>query len=103
MHFFHAYPPSDLELQCHIPFSAIFYPPPPPLLPPSPLLPLSPLLPRPPFPLPLPPCLYAVHVCNVCASEEEKHFSLDLMPHEENRFCAFAVRFSNDGKEVVAS
>ena len=46
---------------------------------------------------------HSVHVCNVGAREEDKHYSLDLLPQDESRFCAFAVRFSNDGNEIVAS
>jgi hypothetical protein len=44
-----------------------------------------------------------VHVCNVWAGDEEKHYSLDLVPQDEARFCAFAARFSSDGSEIAAS
>ncbi len=45
----------------------------------------------------------SIHICNVWSGEEDKHYSLNLRPNNEERFCAFAARFSGDGDEIIAS
>lgn len=43
-----------------------------------------------------------VYLCNV-EGTQENHYSLDLSPNFDDRFGIFALRFSSDNKEIVAS
>lgn len=40
-----------------------------------------------------------VHICNIFG-DHEVHEALPLFP-EERRFCVFALRFSQDGREIL--
>ncbi|GFY49286.1 DDB1- and CUL4-associated factor 11 [Trichonephila inaurata madagascariensis] len=40
-----------------------------------------------------------IHICNI-SGEQEIHEALPLYP-EERRFCVFAIRFSQDGREIL--
>ncbi|XP_064398579.1 DDB1- and CUL4-associated factor 11-like isoform X2 [Halichondria panicea] len=40
---------------------------------------------------------------NIASVHSDKHFSLDLLPIMGGSFCAFSVKFSNDGNEIFAS
>ncbi|XP_011670539.1 DDB1- and CUL4-associated factor 11 isoform X2 [Strongylocentrotus purpuratus] len=44
---------------------------------------------------------HSIHLCNIYG-EDETHNSLDLSPYTEGHFCAFSIRFSNDGSEILA-
>ena len=47
-------------------------------------------------------CTCTVNLCSVYG-EEEPYTPLDLKPDHDRRFCAFAIDFSNDNKEIIAS
>lgn len=42
-----------------------------------------------------------LHICNT--ADEEQHYALDLSPLYDNSFCSFCVRFTSDGRKILAA